>query len=135
MTDYSFFAMLFAIATSLSSPTSHEVSLVNVRHPEQRIVFTREDDGRWAMTLNERDVGRFERVGDAIFHHTDQRSPDRYMLAELLDPTAMGPRTERIPLRGTFAPAVLSVQRARGEITIEDPSREVLMTPLALRSR
>jgi hypothetical protein len=134
MTDYSFFAMLFAIATSLSPPTSHEVSLVNVRHPEQRIVFSLGDGGRWTMTLNQRDVGRFERVGDAVFHHTDLRSPDRHLLSELLDPSTLGRGTERIPLRGTFAPAVLTVRRAGGEITIEDPSREVLMSPLALRA-
>ena len=135
MTDYSFFAMLFVIATSLSPGGSHEVSLVNVRHPEQRIVFSRGDDGRWAMTLNERDVGRFERVGDAVFHHTDLRSPDRYVVSDLVDASALGREVERVALRGPFAPAVLRVRRTDGEVTIDDPSREVLMTPLAIRAR
>lgn len=134
MFDYSFFALLFAIATTLAPAGADEVGFINVRHPEQRMTWTREGDGRWAMTMNERDIGRFERTGDAIFHHSDNRSPDRFLLNELLDPSALTRRATRIPLRGRFAPTVIHVDRD-GEVTLRDPTGRLLRTDLRLTAR
>ena len=131
MFDYSFFALLFAIATTLAPAGSDEVSLVNVRHPEQRMTWTREEDGRWAMTMNGRDIGHFERAGDAVFHHSGQRSPDRFLLSELLDADALTRRTRRVPLAGRFAPTVIRVDRDGG-VTLRDPTGRLLRTDLRL---
>jgi hypothetical protein len=130
MFDFSFFALLFAVATSLAPADAREVTLVNVRHPTQRMTWTRGDDGRWAMTLNERAMGELERRDGAIFRHTGQRSPDHFPLRDLVEPPA--PTARRVRLRGRFAPTVLHVQRRGGTTTLSDPSRELLRTDLRL---
>lgn len=133
--DYSFFAMLFAVATALAPEGAHEVSLQNMRHPEQSLVWTRGDDGRWAMQMNTRDAGHFERRGEVIVHHTGVDAPRRYPLAELLDTRGLGRRTDHVDLRGTFAPTVLRVERSGGAIELVDPTRALLMTRLRLHHR
>lgn len=134
MFDYAFFAMLFAVATALAPANSREVTLVNARHPEQEMTWTRQDDGRWAMTMNERDLGRFERTEDAVFHHTENRSPERFLLGDLVDASSLSRRARRVPLRGRFAPTIIHVERD-GAVTLRDPSRRLLATDLRLTTR
>jgi len=130
MFDFSFFALLFVVATSLAPGDAREVTLVNARHPSQRMTWTRGADGRWAMTLNERDMGQFERTDDAVFHHSGQRSPDHFPLADLLDPSTLTSR--RVRLRGRFGPTVLHVRRGGGATRLSDPTGELLRTDLRL---
>lgn len=133
MFDYSFFALLFAVATALAPPDASEVTLRNQRHPRQTVTFTRGDDGRWALRVNDRDVGALERRDGAVFHHTGQRSPGHFPIDEMLDPATLD--AARIRLRGRFAPTVLSVRRDDGRVILHDPGGELLRTDLALESR
>lgn len=135
MFDYSFFALLFTLATTLAPADAREVSLINARHPEQRMTWTRGDDGRWAMTMNDRDLGHFERTGDAVFHHTGQRSPDHFPLDALLDPARLSARATRLSLRGRFSPTALEIRREDGRVVLHDPDRRLLATDLRLEHR
>ena len=45
MLDYSFFALLFALATTLAPAGAEEVGFQNVRHPDQSMTWRHGDDG------------------------------------------------------------------------------------------
>lgn len=132
LADYSFFALLFLLASALAPDASHERAWVNASHPEQEILWTREGDG-WAMRVNGRELGVFQRHGDAIIHQIDGRAPERFGVAELAGPTSADAR--RIALRGSFAPNTLDVRREGDRLTLVDPGRELLRAPLILRAR
>ena len=137
MLDYSFFALLFYIASALAPGATAERTWVNGRHPEQSITWTRGTNG-WALTVNGREVGLFRRDGDAIVHDTRTPStpdaePRRFPIAQLA--AHFGPDADRITLRGSFAPATLTVERAGQQVTLSDPSRHLLRTELILRGR
>ena len=132
MMDYSFFALLFLLASSLSPDANAELTWVNGSHPEQTISWTPEGDG-WELHVNGREVGIFQRDGDAIVHHTGQSEPRRFEIALLAEPIAENAR--RIRLRGSFAPTVLRVERTAGGVALVDASRELLRTRLILRVR
>ena len=83
MMDYTFFAMLFYVVSSLAPNATTELRLQNSRHPEQSLVWTHGADGRWAMTINGREMGHFERSVDAVLHHTEIRETDRYAFRDL----------------------------------------------------
>lgn len=132
MLDYSFFALLFLLATGLAPDASQERAWINSRHPQQSIVWSREGDG-WAMRINGRELGVFHRDGDAIVHHTGQSEPQRFPLDALAPEVPRDAR--RIALRGAFAPTVLTVERGEGRLTLVDASRELLRVPLILSAR
>ena len=133
--DYAFFALLFAVATTLAPADAREVTLVNSAHPDQSLVWVRGDDARWALTVNGREVGHFRRDGSTVVHETGQGEPDRFPIASLLDPAALRPDARRVPARGDFAPAVISIEREVGVTRLSDASRALLYVPLLLRSR
>lgn len=135
MFDYSFFALLFAIATTLAPAGASRVELQNQRHPEQSMVWTEAADGRWALSLNGRDVGSFVREGDVITHHTGQGAPDAHPLADLLTPGTLRRSARTIELRGGFAPARIEVVRDGGSVVLRDPTRHLLGTDLRLHHR
>ncbi len=132
MFDYSFFALLFLIASALAPNAGAERTWINSRHPEQQIAWTAEGDG-WAMRVNGREIGVFHLTADAVVHHTGQGEPRRFPIDALAGAVAPGAR--RIPLRGRFAPTVLAVERAEGQLRLVDASRELLRVPLVLSSR
>ena len=132
MFDYSFFALLFLLASSLAPDASAERTWVNGSHPEQTITWTPEGDG-WQMRVNGRDIGIFHRTEDAIVHHTGQGEPRRFPIDQLAAPITQN--APRITLRGTFAPRVLTVEREAGRVALVDPSRNLLRARLILRSR
>lgn len=131
MADYSFFALLFFLASSLAPGATEERTWVNARHPEQMITWTPGGAG-WAMTVNGREVGVFHRDGDTIVHDTGQGAPDRFPIAQL---ASMRPGAPRIVLRGTFAPTVLTVERQGGRLRLVDPTGRLLRAELILRAR
>ena len=132
--DYTFFAMLFYVASSLAPSAQTEITLQNSRFPDQALVWTHGEDGRWAMTINGREVGHFERSGDTILHHTGLRETDRHPVGELAAPFQSS--ATRIQLRGPFTPSVIQIARSRGQPTrLTDPSRNVLTVPLLLSAR
>lgn len=133
MSDYSFFAMLFAVVQTLAPSGATQLELQNVRHPEQTIVWDRGDDGRWALAVNGRDVGTFVREGSVVTHFRPPRDPSRHALSDLLDPSTLQRRARRIDLRGTFAPARIEISREGGAVTLRDPTRHLLVTDLRLR--
>ncbi|GAB5549529.1 MAG: hypothetical protein RLP09_10470 [Sandaracinaceae bacterium] len=133
--DYAFFALLFAVATTLAPADAREVTLVNGAHPDETLVWTRGEDARWALTVNGRDVGHFRRDGAMVVHETGQRAPDRFPIASLVDPDSLRRGATRLPTKGSFAPAVITVSRQGGRVELSDASREVLYVPLLLRSR
>lgn len=132
MFDYSFFALLFLLASSLAPNASTERTWVNSRYPEQSISWTREGEG-WSMRVNGREIGVFHRHGDAIVHHTGSGPPRSFPIAELAAPPSPGAR--RAVLRGRFAPTVLTIRRSQGRLELVDPSRELLRVPLILQAR
>ncbi|HEY8428875.1 MAG TPA: hypothetical protein VIL20_10890 [Sandaracinaceae bacterium] len=133
MLDFSFFALLFAIATSLAPAGARTVVLENTQHPEQRMAWMLESDGRWAMTLNGREMGRFWRDGAAIVHETGVRAPDRFELARLAEVRDLRRGARRVRLRGRWSERVIEVRDEGGARILADPSREVLGVPLRLR--
>lgn len=133
MFDTSFFAWLFLVATSLAPADATTVTLENTAHPEQRMIWTRADDGRWAMTINGRDMGHFVRESEVVVHHTGTRAPDRFPIAELVQPSDLRRNATRIRLAGTRAPTVIHVEPDGGARRLVDPSRETLRVPLRLR--
>lgn len=130
--DYSFFALLFLLASALAPDAAHERAWVNASHPEQAITWTREGDG-WAMRVNGRELGVFHLRGDAVIHQTNGQAPERYPVAELASPPS--PDARRVELRGSFAPNTLEVRREDDRLTLVDPGRELLRAPLILRAR
>ncbi|MCA9606582.1 MAG: hypothetical protein KC619_13345 [Myxococcales bacterium] len=132
MFDYSFFALLFLLATSLAPDAGAERAWINSRYPEQSITWTPEGEG-WAMRVNGREMGIFHLDGDAVVHHTGQGEPHRFPVAALSGPVSRDAR--RIPLRGRFAPTVLAVERSGDEVRLVDAGRELLRVPLILSSR
>src|SRR5688572_20258953 len=100
--DYSFFALMFLIASALAPQGARELTLQNMRHPEQSIVWTRQADGAYAMRLNERDVGAFRRDDTSVVHTTGVREPVRFSITELVDSSALRVDTSALPLRGSF---------------------------------
>ena len=130
--DYSFFALLFMLASSFAPDATAELTWVNGSHPEQAITWTPEGQG-WELRVNGREVGIFQRDGDAIVHHTGQGPPRRFPFARLA--AAVTPDATRVTLRGTFAPGELRVEREGGRVTLIDPGRELLRAPLILRAR
>ena len=133
--DYSFFVLLFVIATSLSPTDATRVELQNVRHPEQSITWARGGDGRWAATVNQRELGHFERAGGEVVHHTGQGAPDRFRIDSLVTPAQLGRAANALTLRGQFEGTVLRVERADGRVALHDPSGELLVTRLRLHHR
>jgi hypothetical protein len=134
MPDYSFFALLFAIATTLAPAGSTHVVLENTRHAEQRLEWTRGADGRWAMTINGREMGRFVRDGDVVVHDTGVRAPDRFSISELADPSDLRRGATRVRLRGPFAPGVLRVDGGDGALRLTGERGSFLPVPLRLRA-
>jgi len=132
LADYSFFALLFSLASALAPHGGQELTWVNGSHPEQTITWSRDGDG-WAMRINGRELGRFYARGDAVIHQLDGRAPDRHPTDALAG--AVEPDARRIELRGSFAPNTLEVRREDGRITLVDPGRELLRAPLILRAR
>lgn len=132
MFDYSFFALLFLVATSLAPTGATTVTLENTHHPEQRMIWTRGEDGRWAMTINGRDMGHFSREPEAIVHHTGVRAPERFPIRELADRRDLRRDALRVRLIGARAP-MLRVEREGAALRLVDPTREVLAVPLRLR--
>ena len=98
--DYAFFALLFAVATTLAPADAREVTLVNGAHPDETLVWTRGEDARWALTVNGRDVGHFRRDGAMVVHETGQRAPDRFPIASLVDPDSLRRGATRLPTKG-----------------------------------
>lgn len=135
MFDFSFFALLFLLASTLSPEGSRSIVLENTRYPEQSMEWTRQGDGRWAMTINGRELGHFERAGDAIVHATGQRDPDRFEIAELAERGDLARDARRIRLRGRFEARIVDVAVEGDARILSDASRELLRTPLRLRSR
>ena len=84
MFDYSFFALLFLLATSLAPDAGAERAWINSRYPEQSITWTPEGEG-WAMRVNGREMGIFHLDGDAVVHHTGQGRGDREVPDAVLD--------------------------------------------------
>ena len=132
--DHSFFALMFLLASALSPSDAPSLVLENTRHPEQRMVWTRADDGRWAMTINGRDMGHFAREADAVVHHTGVQSPDRYPVNRLADRRDLRRDATQVRLRGNHAGVTVRVIREEGRTRrLEDPSRRVLPVPLRVR--
>lgn len=134
MFDYSFFALMFALATSLAPEGARTVVLENTRHAEQRMQWVRQDDGRWAMTINGREMGHFSRTDDAVVHETGTRAADRFELASLGEVRDLRRGATRVRLRGRWSRTVLEVSDEDGALRLSDPSREVLAVPLRLRT-
>jgi len=132
MFDYSFFALLFMLASSLAPDATAELTWVNGSHAEQTITWTPEGQG-WELHVNGREIGVFQRDGDAIVHHTGQGEPRRFPIAQLAEP--IGRDAAQVTLRGSFAPTVLRVQRTGQQVTLVDRSRELLRAQLILRTR
>lgn len=135
MLDYSFFALLFAIATSLAPASATTVVLENTQHAEQRMEWTRGEDGRWAMLINGRDMGHFARDGSDVVHDTGVRAPDRFPLAELADARDLRRGATRVRLRGRFAPTILRIEADGDASRITDPGGDHLRVPLRLYAR
>lgn len=133
MLDYSFFALMFLLATSLSPAGAPRVALENTSHPEQQMVWTRQDGGRWAMTINGRDMGHFVREAGAVVHQTGVRDPERYPIAELADPRDLRPGATAVRLLGESAGRSIRVSRQGDALRLDDPSRRTLPIPLLLR--
>jgi hypothetical protein len=131
--DYSFFALMFLLATSLSPAGAPVVTLENSAHPEQEMVWTRQADGRWAMTINRRDMGHFVREGDAVVHHTGVRAPERHPIASLADRRDLRPGAAAVRLLGESAGRSIRVSRQGDALRLDDPSRRTLPIPLLLR--
>lgn len=132
MFDYSFFALLFLLASSLAPDAGAERAWVNSRYPQQSITWTPEGEG-WAMRVNGREMGIFHLDGDDVVHHTGQGEPRRFPITALSGPVARDAR--RIVLRGQFSPTVLAVEREGGQLRLVDSTRELLRVPLILSSR
>jgi hypothetical protein len=135
MFDFSFFALLFLLASSLAPDGSRSIVLENTRYPEQTMTWTRGSDGRWAMTINGRDLGFFERTADAIVHATGQRDPDRFAIVDLADAADLTRTATSIRLLGRWSPRIVSVAPEGDTRILSDDSRELLRTPLRLRAR
>jgi hypothetical protein len=135
MLDYSFFALLFLLAQTLAPAGASRLVLENVRHPEQRMEWVREADGRWAMTINGREMGHFARDGEAVVHDPGVRAPSRFTVAELVDARDLRRDATRLRLRGSFEATVLQVSREGPALELRDPSRRLLVTTLRLRTR
>lgn len=133
MLDYSFFALMFLLATSLSPASAPTVTLENTSHPDQQMVWTRQDDGRWAMTINGRAMGHFVREAGAVVHHTGVRDPERYAIEALADPRDLRPGATAVRLRGSSGPGSIRVSRRGDALRLDDPSRRTLPIPLLLR--
>lgn len=134
MLDYAYFVVLFLVATSLAPPDARHVVLENTRHAEQRLEWTRGDDGRWAMTINGRDMGHFVRRGEVAVHETGVRDPDHYTIAELADPSDLRRDATRVRLRGQLAPSVLRIEREGGALRLTDERERLIPVPLVLRA-
>ncbi len=134
MLDYSFFALLFLVATSLAPPDARTVVLENTRHAEQRLEWTRGDDGRWAMTINGRDMGHFARRGSEVVHETGLRDPDHFAIEGLVEASDLRPDTTRLRLRGQFAPSVLRAERNGGALRLASEAGSLIPVPLRLLS-
>lgn len=133
MFDYTFFALLFLLAQSLAPAGSTNLVLENVRHPDQRMEWSRQSDGRWAMTINDRELGHFERTATHVLHHTGMRSPDHFPIAELAEAADLRGGA-RVRLSGRFAPRVVEITSEGRARILTDPSRELIRTPLRLRA-
>lgn len=133
--SYSFFAMLFLVATMIAPPNAQVVTLQNTAHPEQSIEWTRGADGRWAMHLNGRDVGHFRREGGDVIHETGVRDPDRFAEGTLVDPASLRADARELRLRGSFARTTLRVERSGGTVQLVDAARDLLPIPLRLLAR
>jgi hypothetical protein len=134
MFDFSFFALLFLLAQSLAPDGSARLVLENVRHPEQRMEWTRGGDGQWAMTINERDMGRFERRGADVVHHSGVREAEHFPIAALVDVSELRRGAEHVRLAGTFAGRRVEIAPDGDGIVLTDPTRALLRTPLRLRA-
>ena len=128
--DYSFFALLFTLAQALAPGAGPELSWVNGDHPDQTITWTHRGDG-WDLTVNGREMGRFYRRGGEVVMQQEGGPPQRFVVEQLMAPLDQGAR--RVHLRGSFAPAVLSIERRGTRVTLRDPTRSVLGTSLTLR--
>lgn len=135
MFDYSFFAMLFAVATSLAPADATQVEWVNVRHPQQSLRWERASNGSWAMTVNERDVGRWVREASGITHRTGPDASRRFPLQALVRESDLVATTSRIRLRGQFSATTLAVERDGERLELVDPVGRLLATRLRLRFR
>ena len=138
MVDYTFFALLFSIATSLAPADATVVTLQSSRHQNQAMVWTRHTDGRWTMTLNGRQMGSFERRAHEVLHYTGAQTgqstpPTEFPIAQLAGTVRR--TTARIPLRGRWSSTVLRVERGQGPPRIVDPSGELLRVELILHTR
>lgn len=134
VTDYAFFALWFVLAQAFAPPDASVLTLVNERHPEQRMEWTRGDDGAWAMTLNGRELGRFRRANGAVVHETGQRPPDVHRLSDLVEIDDLRPGATRVRARGQFAPALLHATHEGPTVTFRDPSRQLTIVGLRLQS-
>jgi hypothetical protein len=131
--DYSFFALMFLLATSLSPAGAPTVTLENTRHPEQQMIWTRQHDARWAMTINGRDMGQFVREAAAVVHHTGVREAERYAIDQLADRRDLRPGATEVRLMGPSAGRSIRISREDGALRLDDPSRRTLPIPLLLR--
>lgn len=135
MLDYAFFAMLFAIATSLAPSSASEVGFQNTRHPDQHMTWVRGQDGRWAMTINGREAGHYQRQGDHIIQDRGDEGVSRYAIGELLSPQDLRRGADRIRLDARFSSATLEVRRNAGTLELHEAAQRVLVTGLRLESR
>lgn len=133
MLEHAYFALMFLLASALSPADANTLVLENTRHPEQRMVWTRADDGRWAMTINGRDMGHFVREPDAVMHHTGVRAPERYSLDQLADLRDLRRDATEVRLRGDYAGVTVRVLQEGRTRRLEDANRRVLPVPLRLR--
>lgn len=133
--DYAFFAMLFAIATALAPSGSTEVGFQNTRHPDQRMTWVREGDGRWAMTINGREAGHYQRNGASVVQDRGDEGTERFRLDQLLDPGDLTQRSTQIHLTERFQHAVLDVARRGATVELRETAERILVTGLRLESR
>lgn len=132
--DYAFFAMLFAIATALAPSGSARVGFQNTRHPDQHMTWVRGDDGRWAMTINGREAGHYQRSGDVVIQDRGDEGTERLPIGQLLNPQDLGPGSARVRLSERFSRATLDVHRENGGIELRESARRILVTGLRLES-
>ena len=124
-----------ALAVSHTAPEgSRGLVLENVRHPEQQMIWSRGGDGRWAMTINQRELGHFVRDGAGVVHTTGVREPDRYPTTTLVESADLVRGSRRVRLRGAFATRTIEITRDGDGLVLTDPSGELLRTPLRLRA-
>lgn len=127
--DYSLWAMLFVIATSLAPSSSRTLTFENEAQPGQTAVWTREGT-QWELRLNGRPAGSFRVEGVDVVHTLSPGEQRRYSLHQLVEP--VGPQDRQAVLRGPFENRRLRIERGSSGIRLIDRERRVLPASLRL---